>query len=156
MPHRRFQEARSRYARLCGTRPTPPGTLGALSDELGLTWPDEFSHVCEFFDGTGLTTEDMAVVASGEVAGSVGQLTKRFREELALPKGTAVLGAAEESVLLLHCDPVTDRQHGQVFRVERSHLAEWVLGNTLVSSHFWPNFVVFFEDVLAQEEVETP
>ncbi len=154
MPNSRLLAAKNRLKQLDALRPPPLGALNAMSDALGLELPHSFRQVCDFFDGTGITSQALLAVRADEDPTGIAEQTVRYREELALPQGWLVLASADDSVWLLRCSQGKSSHSEEVCQVARQALAAWILGQSGEATRTWPDYLTFLEDVLRQEEAQ--
>ena len=137
----------AQFARVDAGMPVHSAAVIRLEKALGVTLPEDFSRICEFYEDSGIASFGPASFGSEPQGHTIERLTQSLRRETGLPAHYVVLGATPQFVLLLGCENAP-RGCGTVHLVSRKSLTAFNTDVLPAHSRSWPTFVEYFSDVL--------
>lgn len=138
----------TQVAGLAAGAPVHSDTVRGLEDALGVQLPDEFARICELYESCRIASGYLARVSAVLHGNTIVALTQRLRREQNLPPEYVVLGAGDNSVLLL-TGSMAPCEWGSVYEIPRKALPAFASGQTPLGTHRWSTFVDFLADAIA-------
>ncbi|MEQ2005993.1 MAG: SMI1/KNR4 family protein [Limisphaerales bacterium] len=139
-----------RYRRLFGIEPAAPTDFLTIERSLNLELPEDFKAIARFYRGGFLGGKSHHSTAVVGPATNVHEETIRLRKAITLPKHFVAIAESAASLIVMTCLKGDSR----VIWCDATDATKLERADELRQPQVWPNYAVFFEWLLDEEENE--
>lgn len=150
MTHRQPSDFDTRFAMIDDDETATSASARHIEARLQVCLPADFGRICEFLDGCDAGGWSGVRGTPSHPQDGIVELTVECRRDLELPQPYVVLGADDETILLLACAGAVHGEDG-VHLVPRTDLVHFCAGARPGNSRSWPTFVEYLAEVLESD-----